>query len=373
MGLKTVVSVAGGSIAGAVLAILLSSVLNGTNEPDRQTALMSDIDGSIKEICIHYSQAFHEDCIETYKDFLGAMPEDTVIRVVVEKQSEFDFLKSALSSIGHRQMSAVVTGYPVTPWAKDRFGSLRGDDGKRVLALPPVNSSVSGPRGNDGRVPDLLAQRFSHIATERLSFFFEGGDLLCSGNTAYVAQTCLARNQPYDVDDREGLIERIARDLGRKVLVIGSSQDEVPDHHIGMYLTPLGEGIVAVADPDLGEELYGNGRDERGRIEVEPDKTKYEPFRNVIRIMEAQGITVVRVPLVLTTTPRVYVTYNNAILETRNREKRIYMPVYDIPELDKAAVGIFEAQGWRVIPVSVSKVYGYTGSLRCLVGIISRK
>ena len=93
---------------------------------------------------------------------------------------------------------------------------------------------------------------------------------------------------------------------------------------------------------------------------------------NVIDSLESQGFEVVRIPLVLTTTPRVYVTYNNAILETRDGEKRIYMPVYGIPGLDWAGTRAFENQGWKVIPVNVSDVYTYTGSLRCMVGVIRR-
>ena len=130
--------------------------------------------------------------------------------------------------------------------------------------------------------------------------------------------------------------------------------------------------LLFLTDPDLGYELY-NKEKPTAAVSVETDKRKYKPFRNVIRIMQEKGFTVIRMPMVLTESPRVYLTYNNAILETRDGEKRIYMPVYDIPDLDKAATAIFEAQGWKVFPVRVSKVYGYTGSLRCLVGIISRR
>jgi hypothetical protein len=61
------------------------------------------------------------------------------------------------------------------------------------------------------------------------------------------------------------------------------------------------------------------------------------------------------------------------MLERRGSEKRVYMPVYGIPALDRAAGEVFETQGWRVIPVRVAKLYRYTGSLRCQVGIIKRR
>ncbi len=362
------VSLAGGSIAGFVLAVSLSALFQGQVRALPKARLVSDVDGALSEVCVHYNRTSHDACIETLEDFFSAMSEDVDIRVIVEKQEEFDFLKKELDGVKHGPLHAVVTGYPITPWAKDRFGTLVTEDGGSVLALPTADSPMGGARGNDGRVPGLLAKRFEHIETRRMSFFFEGGDLLCTENLAFVAANCLARNQPLDVDNRDALLGRMSGGMSRELIVIGESQDQVPDHHIGMYLTPLSDRVVAVADPDLGLELYA-GTD----VSVETDKSKYEPFRNVIRIMEEKGFTVIRVPMLLTSTPRVYVTYNNAILETRNGEKRIYMPVYGIPELDKAATALFEGQGWKVLPVRVDKVYRHTGSLRCLVGIIGRE
>jgi hypothetical protein len=76
--------------------------------------------------------------------------------------------------------------------------------------------------------------------------------------------------------------------------------------------------------------------------------------------------------MLLTQTPRVYITYNNAIIETRQGRKRIYMPTYQLPALDDLAARIFGEAGLEVIPVDVSRVYKHTGSLRCLVGIVER-
>ena len=88
--------------------------------------------------------------------------------------------------------------------------------------------------------------------------------------------------------------------------------------------------------------------------------------------MEQNGFHIVPVPLLLTRTPCVYVSYNNLILERRGGKKRMYMPVYGIPTLDQAAGEVFATQGWQVSPVRVAQLYRHTGSLRCQVGIIQR-
>jgi len=152
------------------------------------------------------------------------------------------------------------------------------------------------------------------------------------------------------------------RAQNKKIVSIGRTPEEVPDHHIGMYLTPLGNKRVAVADPLLGLELYQKGP-AGGPADVETDISKYKPFLQVVQRLEEEGFLVVRVPMLLTRTPRVFVSYNNVILERRADKQRVYMPVYGIPSLDRAAGQVFESQGWRVIPIRVAKLYRHTSPM----------
>jgi hypothetical protein len=140
-----------------------------------------------------------------------------------------------------------------------------------------------------------------------------------------------------------------------------------------MYVTPLGNNAVVVGDPFLGRKICDGLPDGGGSVAIDRDDTKYASFVRVRESLEKAGLRVVRVPLVLTQLDRVYVTYNNSILETRTGEKRIYMPVYGVQALDDAARKVYEAEGWKVLPVPVGKVYRQTGSLRCLVGVIRRE
>jgi hypothetical protein len=365
-------SVIGGCAAGLVLAVCLSE-LAGRRPAPPPARLISDVDGALAELCIQYRQDFNESVIETIADLFNGLGDGVGIRVIVEQRSEFDFLLAELDRRGVSRLGrlkAVVTGFPITPWARDRFGALKSGQGP-VIAVPPVRSIMPGPRGNDERVPEVLAASLPGSTCLPLPFMFEGGDLLADADHAYIAANCLARNSPENVDNRPGLLRRMEGGLNRKIIVIGDAPEDVPDHHICMFLTPLGGKRVAIADPVLGLELYR--RNPAGEaVDIETDTAQFEPFLKVIRCMEQQGFTVVRVPFLLTRTPRVYVSYNNAILERRDNHKILYMPVYGIPDLDRAASDVFEREGWHVVPVRVSKLYRHTGSLRCQVGIISR-
>ncbi len=362
-----------GAVAGLVLAVCLSELVMWRG-PLPDAKLISDAHGALAEICIQYRKDFNPAVIETLADLFAGLGDDVNIRVIVEARGDVEFLKRELALRGAgrlERLTAVTTGFPITPWARDRFGAMAAGR-ETIIAVPPVRSRMPGPRGNDERVPEILASSLPDATCLPMPFMFEGGDLLSDEDNAFIAANCLARNSPYDVDDRAGLLRRMEGALKKRIVTIGAKPEDVPDHHICMYLTPLGDKRVAVADPQLGLELYR--KDPSGEpVDVEPDTAKYEPFLNVIRCMEQKGFHVVRIPLLLTRTPRVYASCNNVILERRGGEKRVYMPVYGVPALDRAAGAAFEKEGWRVIPVRVGKLYRHTGSLRCQVGIIKRR
>lgn len=366
-------AVIGGCVAGLVLAMGLSELAT-QRRPLLNAELISDTQGAVSILCVQYRRDFNPAVIETLADLFGGLTDDVDIRLIVEKRSEYEFLKRELAGRGVTRLdrlTAVVTGFPITPWARDRFGAMRAGH-STVLAVPPVRSTMPGPRGNDERVPEILAASLSDAVCLPLPFLFEGGDLLADEAHAFLSANCLARNSPRDVDDRPGLLKRMGGALRKEIVLIGATSEDVPDHHICMFLTPLGDNRVAVADPFLGLELYR--RDPAGEpVDVEVDTARYEPFQNVIRCLEQKGFQVVHVPFLLTRTPRVYVSYNNVILEQRDGEKRVFLPVYGIPALDRAAGEVFAGQGWRVVPVRVARLYRHTGALRCQVGIIKRR
>ncbi len=363
--------IAGGIVAGLVVAACLSELPARRTPPGAK--LISDAHGSLARICIQYRSDFNPSVSDTLTDLFQALANDVDIRIIVGKRSDFDFLKTELSHRGVTRLdrlTPVITGFPITPWARDRFGAMMAN-GHPIIAAPPVRSHTPGPRGNDERIPEILAATIPGASCLPIPFMFEGGDLLADETNTFIAANALARNTPEDVDNREGLLKRIKNTLKKNVIAIGATPEDVPDHHICMYLTPLGNKQVAVADPALGLELYRQNPT-GATVDVETNTAAFKPFLNVIQCMEENGFRVIHLPLLLTRTPRVYVSYNNAILERRDGEKRIYMPVYDIPALDQAASKVFQGQGWRVVPIRVSQLYRHTGSLRCQVGIIQR-
>lgn len=359
-------------VTAGVSAGLLIAALLGRPSPPLPAQLVSDVEGPLRRISIHYCTAFHAYSSETLHDLVHQLSPDTHIDVAVETQTEFDKLSAFLKSNTSKRLPklhAVVTGFPITPWSKDRYGTMASRRGP-VLCVP--SAKIAGRRiaaPGDDAVPALLAR--DGIERRELPFRFDGGDLICSRDTIFMAANCLARNQPYDQEGQARLLSKMETTFGKSIVLLGETPADVPAHHIGMYLTPLGKKTVIVGDPDWGLDLYR----ESGSSSTTPlprSDVRLEPFRFIRRTLERQGFKVIPVPLIVTDQPQVYITYNNGILETRNRKQIFYMPSYDIPLLDDAAAAVYEKQGITVRRTRVAKLYRHTGSLRCLVGIVER-
>jgi hypothetical protein len=338
--------------------------------------LVPDSERALAEICLHYRPDFASACGETFSDLLSALPADTDVRVVVKDRADFmSFLDLLQARPVVCRVTPVVTGFEITPWAKDRFGTFESG-GRPMIAVPPERAPCGGARENDGRVPERLCSSLRHVGLFTLPFQFEGGDLLSDPEYLYVSPALPGRNAPLTPERRARVFDQL-RDLGRTVVWVGDEGHPAPDHHIGMYLTALGDRTLAVGDPEWGcDQVSSGGAGSGGGVlaqwGMETNRAAFVPFRNVQQSVRDQGFTLVRLPMLLTATPRVYVTYNNALVETRDGERRVYMPVYGIPVLDRLAESQFNAAGFRVIPIRVGRVFGYTGSLRCLVGVIAR-
>lgn len=363
-----------GIAVGLFTALCLSQLPNPHARDIAMPELVSDADLALADISIHYRSDFHDECLETLRDLMAGLPQEVTVWVVVESLEEFNFLKNRMEgSASSARLRAVVTGMPITPWSKDRFGTMTAE-GNPVLAIPKARTLAEGPRGNDETVAALICRESDDATLKVLPFMFEGGDLLSDQDNIYVPANMVARNEPLTDAGKGALLAAIERTFGKTVVHIGDEARDMPDHHIGMYLTPLGNGRLAVADPDMGLQMCRElNIAEVGGVAVETDPTCYQPFRNVIQLLQDRNIEIVRVPMILTTLPRVYATYNNAIVEERNGVRRIFMPTYGVPGIDQRAAQIFAEQNIEVIPVRVSKLFKHTGSLRCLVGVIRRR
>jgi hypothetical protein len=78
-------------------------------------------------------------------------------------------------------------------------------------------------------------------------------------------------------------------------------------------------------------------------------------------------------PVIISPYAECMITYNNVLMERRQGQKIVYMPVYQCPALDAEAAAIYSALGFRVHEIDVSGVYGEGGAIRCLTNVTARR
>jgi N-dimethylarginine dimethylaminohydrolase len=148
-----------------------------------------------------------------------------------------------------------------------------------------------------------------------------------------------------------------------------------------MYLTPVSNDTVLVASPCLAALIlscYGEDEQESGSgggSEPGSDAADslQQRFDDVAALMQRRGYRVRRLPAVVKVPGDCMITYNNVIMDQRGQRHVVYMPVYGIPELDRAAEAIYQGLGFEVRTIDVSEVYARGGAIRCLVNVTERR
>jgi hypothetical protein len=340
--------------------------------------LVSECDGALRRVVIHYADAADEDVLPTYRDFLRQLPADVDVRVVCPDQPTFDALARRVGPTACR-LTPVVVNHPITSWARDRWLALGPAGGGPTTLLCPRaedGADLWPARAGDQRVADDLAAALRpDVRARRSELYFDGGDFDADGETAFVRPSVLLRNVQRTAATREELVKTLEALLRKRVVVL----DGAPDHHVGMYLMPVGGRTVMVGDPKLGEEALARSPDETAAVAAflpgGPDFTAdaVARFEAVAERCRAAGYRVVRIPTVPGKDGRTYLTYVNAILDVRDGRRTVYMPSYIFAkDVNDAAAAVWAGLGYEVKPVECDACARNFGTLHCLVNVIQR-
>lgn len=340
--------------------------------------LLSDCDGALEELVVHWVPEAAGIAEVAYRQFLGQLPPQTTVHVVCPDRAAFADLRSRLGPLSCR-LVPVCTGHPITCWSRDRWLALAPAEGGPAVLLAPASeegAAVWPQRAGDARVAAALAAaQPRRVAWARSGLDFDGGDFVADARTAFVTPDVLRRNLGRAVASPAELRDGLAAVLGRRVVLL----EEAPPHHAGMFLMLAGEGRAVVGDPAMARRLLEAVARSRGRPAgcplAEPDfsASTQRLFDAVARPCAEHGYRVSRIPVVPGRDERTYLTYLNAILDQRGGRRTVYMPVYAGAEcLNDAAAATWQSLGYAVRRVDCSAAYAHYGSLRCLVNVLRR-
>ncbi len=376
-------------------------------QPQVPRAVLSDCDGPIRDLVVHYTVDAVAITAAAYRDFFGHLPTGITAHVVCPDRAAFDDLVKRVGETACR-LTPLAVEHAVTCWSRDRWLALAPSDPRisTVLLSPRGENGASlwAARQGDQRVAgDLAAALFPAVASRRSELFFDGGDFVADSETVFVTPAVLMRNLQQTVGTRRELEQRLASVLRRKVVLLHRS----PDHHAGMFMMTAGDRTVLVGDPSAAEAvLFPQWTEHRAKAAARvplsvanraariapPAAVVQEPllsicppegpdfssatqqrFDAVAGQCEEAGYRVVRIPVVPGRDGRSYLSYVNAILDQRDRRRIVYLPVFrGVEALNLAAAEVWAGLGFEVRPVDCTDCYAYFGTLRCLVNVLRR-
>jgi hypothetical protein len=374
-------------LLGVALGLAISAGIlyfshRGRADPAAPAAgsLLSECDGSLRRLVIQYAGADDDEVVgPTYQAFLSQLPAGVDVHVVCPDEAAFEALTHRVGPTACR-LSPVVAGHPITSWARDRWLALCPAQGEGTTLLSPRaedGADVWPARKGDQQVADDLAAALGPtVRTRRSDLFFDGGDFAADSETAFVRPSLLLRNLQRTVATRAELIDLLADTLKRRIVLL----DGAPDHHVAMYLMPVGGRTVLVGDPKLGQEVLAGADGETAAVAsylpggADFTEATRASFEAVAEQCRTAGYRVVRIPIVPGSDGRTYLTYVNCILDERDGRRIVYVPSYSFADhLNRAATAVWTELGYEVRPVSCDGCTRYFGTLHCLVNVLQRE
>jgi hypothetical protein len=376
---QTTAGVALGLLAGAaVLSIAGNGGRGGAKPPPATGPVLSECDGRLGELVIHYEPSARDYVIPVYRDFLAALDDDVMVRVVCPNRAAFDELTAMAGPVRCR-LAPVPVNHPLTTWSRDRWVALApAASGCPTTLLSPLGEAAGEiwpARAGDERVGiDLSMALAPAVAALRSDLFFDGGDFLADGANVFVVSRVLQRNLQHTVASRDELLHILASQLKRRVILL----DESPDHHAGMFMVAVGHGRMLVGDPGLGRKYIIGGNPADSVMATLPGGADFTPetqhlFDAVAARCVAEGYQVTRLPVVPARDGRTYLTYANCLIDQRGSRRIVYLPFYrNVEPLNAAARAVWAGLGYEIRPVDCSSIYQHFGCLHCLVNVLRR-
>ena len=161
--------------------------------PRGRGSLLSDCDGPIRELVVHYMADASDTVGPIYREFLRQLPADVRVHVVCPRQEDFEHLKSQLGTESSR-LSPVIVDHPMTCWSRDRwlairFANHREGSGIIELCTPRMEQTADTwpARSGDAQTANDLATVLGNgIRARRSALLFDGGDFVADNETVFV-------------------------------------------------------------------------------------------------------------------------------------------------------------------------------------------
>lgn len=348
-------------------------------------SLVADDGGPVAEILLHYSATSEAELGAIFHDLFEQLGQNVRLQVCCpnEQSAEAFTNRWGAAAIGEgRSVHVINVNRPITVWARDRRICRQSADGRDASCFVPTAHATYDPeKQNDLVLPSLLWSTGLVPNVALTSMHLEGGNVVSNRRHVFVGINAFEDNE-HRFESEEALFTELSQLFGRPAIAIQGLDNRVPWIHTDMYLTPIDTKTILVASPALGCDLLPHRKTitaiNRGKpVSVDFDAIdlnshRQQRFDDVAKQLTDLGYQVIRMPALINVEKDWMVTYNNVIMDYQNGQRVVYMPVYDIPELDQIAAQTYRALGFEVKPINVSTIFQLGGAIRCLANVTRR-
>jgi len=346
--------------------------------------------GTIEHVVVHQPEHLVGKAWRAVHDLLVAMP-DTTVTLVCNSKAAVDETIGRLRQwdLAERPNIRILPiDGPLLIWARDRYVAMRPtDDGNLPVWLTPAPpaSFDAARRANEKLIPiafNEIVPTCTHVDTRLV---LDGGNVIADADRVFIGGNVYEDNKA--LGDADWIRATLKEFFGPNVAIIAEPDGRVPVQHLDMYVTILGENRALVADPRLAKRIMASADEASGKALYErlyitpnmpppvgPDFTdeRIARFDAIAKALADAGVDVTRIPYVDSRGGDFIVTYNNVLQETRGGKRIVYMPIYEIPALDRAARELYESLGMTVKEINVSTICHLLGAVRCMANVVER-
>lgn len=365
------------SMAGAAFGVVMALLLLNRVAAQRHAqsgSILSESDGHLRELVIHYEPSANEIVARVYRDFLARLENDIAVHVVCPSAGAFERLRNIVGPT-RCHLRPIVVGHAMTTWSRDRWVALEGTGRSPITLLAPrgeAGDEIWPARAGDKRVAeDLSAALAPRVRTRPSSFYFDGGDFLADRENVFLAPRVLQRNIQCTTKTRRDVVEALSAEIRRHVTLL----NRAPDHHLAMFMVAVANHTMLVGDPRLSVPFLWSHATVQSNLPGGADLRlqTQQSFDAVAAQCAEMGYRVVRIPVVPAADGRTYLTYVNVLIDQQGSKRIVYLPEYrGVDELNDEAKRIWRGFGYEVRAVDCTDVYRHFGCLHCLVNVLRR-
>ena len=234
-------------------------------------SVLSDTSGEIEEILLQYSALLSEEVLPTYRDLFSKMDPETTIHVACENGMQAYMLNETIDgwNVPSRERIVVTSiDEEISIWTRDRF-IIKTPLFNPCLAyvlLPRVREECAQDWHNDKKVPVIHGLiHGKRLRVQQSPLFFEGGNIVTNDDRLFTGHSTLTMQE---IESENEIIRLLEKDFGKEVFVVGSSNAPEPLWHIDMYLTPISDSLVLLAEPILDRGILDHAFSEESSHET---------------------------------------------------------------------------------------------------------